>query len=856
MKKNTKWILYIGIFLASIMVYVMILMIENAYPFGERSFLVYDANVQYNNMLHLLIEWVHSSDKSMMIWDKGLGVGIYQNMIYYCMSPFNLIAIILGEHHVELSLVIIIIVKAACLSVSALYFFEHTNKRNSDCTLGKCQLTLISVVCSLAYGFCGYVLAYGHNIIWLDGMIILPMIALGIERLVEKCDWKLYLICLAVSLIVNFYYAFYICMFAVIYFLLENRNSFRDFGKKSLLFAGVSLLAAMMAGVTLIPALCTILNSVPSINGLDQPGIAQWGSIGEYISSFYPLKTITCGYLFNHNSFCGTIVIFLVVLFLASEIPTAKQKIKYFITIVLLVLGLNWLKLNYVFHGFTVPHGLGNRFAIILTFILLVMGYMVLINMDKLKLKNIVAAASVSVTIFVISLIDNRNMIVPWAYLLFVTFIISYTILFVLYKRKSIKRGTLVGWIFGLWICEILGNAFYTMPDKTNDIRMTDEIKLSEWLDVYDNLDLQNGERKTALLYENYIPKTEVNWYSSMVNGNAIKAFGSMGMGHFDNVEYVYNGTTPLTALMYNVRYVLSNEAGVWGGYHTLEENDIYHVYEADALAGMGFMLNRDIVNWSGDKKAVENQNDFVSLGCGIDEPLFTEIDADITEENLYGMEIVNRAEGYYLYRCQTDMFTPNIHIDFVADKDMELYLYSSDNREQYVSVQADGEEVVSGKYFLTEYLSAIGNVKSGQHITIILYSGAAMDECGEKYFKLYSFNRAAYEQAKTRILDETMEFAEYDGNSFTGRISVKNDGILYLAFPYNNGFTIKADGVITDKIELGSGFLGVHLDAGEHEIVIEYKTPGLMMGAILSLLGICIFVLCSHIIQKPLDGS
>lgn len=112
------------------------------------------------------------------------------------------------------------------------------------------------------------------------------------------------------------------------------------------------------------------------------------------------------------------------------------------------------------------------------------------------------------------------------------------------------------------------------------------------------------------------------------------------------------------------------------------------------------------------------------------------------------------------------------------------------------------------------------------------------------------------YEQAKTRILDETMEFAEYDGNSFTGRISVKNDGILYLAFPYNNGFTIKADGVITDKIELGSGFLGVHLDAGEHEIVIEYKTPGLMMGAILSLLGICIFVLCSHIIQKPLDGS
>lgn len=44
-----------------------------------------------------------------------------------------------------------------------------------------------------------------------------------------------------------------------------------------------------------------------------------------------------------------------------------------------------------------------------------------------------------------------------------------------------------------------------------------------------------------------------------MINGYYVNAFETMGMAHFDNVECVYDGATPLTAMMYNVRYVLTN---------------------------------------------------------------------------------------------------------------------------------------------------------------------------------------------------------------------------------------------------------------------------------------------------------
>lgn len=846
MGKKANCLLYAGIFLLSILIYVLILIIDGAYPFGDKCFLVHDAYVQYNNMLHTLIEWIYSRDKSSILWDKGLGVGIYQDMLYYCMSPFNIIAVILGENHIEISLVLIIVVKASCISVAAFYFFEHTNKRKCDGILGAGTVTIISVVSSLAYGFCGYVLAYGHNIIWLDGMIILPLIAIGIERMTAQGDWKMYLIWLTISLVVNFYYAFYICLFAVIYFLLENRDSFREFVRKLLLFAGISVLSAMIAGVVLIPAAFAIMNSAASMDTINQAGIEQWGNIAEYISSFYPFKEITCGYLFNNNSFCGSVVIFLVLLFVVSGASTAKQKVKYGITVIFLVLGLNWLELNYVLHGFVVTHGMGNRFAIILTFILLVMGYTVLLNINRLKRMDVFIAIGITAVIFIISILGNEDMSVSWAYIIFMFLVILYAILIVLYTRKSIKAGTVIIWILVTWVCELGGNAFYTMKDKKNDMQMTDSIKLSEWSEVYDSLDTRAGERKTALIDEDYAPKTEVNWYSSMVNGNAINAFRSMGMGHFDNVEYVYSGTTPLTSLMFNVSYVLSNEKGLLGGYHILSENDIYNIYEADDLAGIGFVLDRSIVNWTGNKQPAENQNDFASLGCGIDGQLFSEVDLSNVKERFNLLDILDSEEGYYLYRNNTNSFSPNVHIDFVADKDMELYLFSSDNRDQNVSVIVDGKEVVSSRYFLTEFVSTIGKVKAGQQITIILFGGAEYESCGEKNFKLYSFNRALFEQVKEEILDETMEFVGYEGNTFRGKISSKNGGILYLAFPYQDGFTIKVDGVITDKIKLGDGFMGVEIASGEHDIVISYKIPGLFLGICISLLGIMTTIVIS----------
>lgn len=68
-----------------------------AYPFGNSCFLTEDARVQYNTMLRVFLEYIHSGDTSGIMWNHGMGVDVYLNVLYYIMSPFNIICSYTGN---------------------------------------------------------------------------------------------------------------------------------------------------------------------------------------------------------------------------------------------------------------------------------------------------------------------------------------------------------------------------------------------------------------------------------------------------------------------------------------------------------------------------------------------------------------------------------------------------------------------------------------------------------------------------------------------------------------------------------------------------------------------------------------
>lgn len=851
--RKRKTGMYLLLFAVTLAVYLVVLIVGNMYPFGDKSFLYQDAYDQYTGIMQTFLEWIYSDDKSIFLWQKGLGVDFLLNIFYYCMSPFNIIAIIMGTDNIELSMTVILVLKASCLAPAALYFFKHSNiNRYVDDDLKKGYSQAMSMVMALAYALSGFMLAYNHNVIWMDSLILLPFVAIAVEKLAKNQGRISYILLLALTFFVNFYFAFFIVLFIILYFILQEWNSAKEFIKGALRFLFMSLIGVAVVGVIVIPSLYAI-TGISSVSSDDYN--VSWytiGNIGNFINSFYPLNELTTKELFNHNNYCGSVILILAGLFLSLKKLKIGYKIKYLAVILFLTVGLNTGGLNYVLHGFTVTHGMGNRFAFILIFILLIMGYVSVLNAKYFKMRYLIALIGMAVLLFIAELFLNDSQGSVYSYPAFMLLFAAYMLIFVFAVRKSIKWKTFYIWIVCLWTAELLVNAYFELADKVTDVRLDETMEVSEWVQEYEDLEVDAGERKTSLINQDYVVYSDTNWYSSMASGTAIDTFNSLGLSHYQNIEYTYRGLTPVTALMYNVRYVLTNETKVLAGYHLLSDDNGIYFYEADELLGLGFVMDDDIVNWTGEKSAAENQNDLVTLASGgqVGEDVFEKVDISEDEISWNGLDILGVDGHTYTYQANNDV-SVSIAVNFTADSDMDIYVECSDTRLQGIYAYIDGEMTVTDEYVESSSIVHVGEVSAGQTVRIMLFSGAKYGDVGVKEFEVYSFNQAVFDEFEELVSGNQLEFLGYDGNTMNASISSDKDGILYLAYPYNEGFTIYVDGEEQEVIKLGTGLMGVKITAGYHEIVLEYKTPLLVTGIVVSVLGLCALLVLIFYLRK-----
>lgn len=77
------------------------------------------------------------------------------------------------------------------------------------------------------------------------------------------------------------------------------------------------------------------------------------------------------------------------------------------------------------------------------------------------------------------------------------------------------------------------------------------------------------------------------------------------------------------------------------------------------------------------------------------------------------------------------------------------------------------------------------------------------------------------------------------EGDCLSGRVTNETDGYLITSIPYDENFMVTIDGEVVDSIRVNTSFLGAKLDAGNHEIRIEYHAPGKKVGVMMSIVGI-----------------
>ena len=142
-------------------------------------------------------------------FSNGLGGDMAGNIAYYVLSPLNFIVFLFPANKINIAVYVIILLKLGLMSGTftwlILKWFNF-------------KYQAYAIFLGIAYSLSGYSVAYAGNVMWFDGLILLPLITYALVRGIKTNKWLAYSILLACAIIFNYYIGYMIAIFLVLYF--------------------------------------------------------------------------------------------------------------------------------------------------------------------------------------------------------------------------------------------------------------------------------------------------------------------------------------------------------------------------------------------------------------------------------------------------------------------------------------------------------------------------------------------------------------------------------------------------------------------------------------------------------------
>lgn len=852
MKNGTKRkICYMIAYVVPIVILIIHMYKAGCYPFGDKTILMGDANSQYISFMKLLIDNVRNGESILFDWHIGMGSEFYQIFCYYLASPFNLIAIMIGMWNLELGVVVTMLIQIGMCSVTMMYYLGHTiGNRGEDSN----QKYGLRVLFSISYAMCDYLLAYQYNYIWLISLIMAPLIMLGVEKLVYQRTFGLYSVSLIIVFATNFYFAWFICILSFIWFIDTLHGNKKDILNNIKNYFVSSILAALSASFVLLPCYFAVKGRPVNSVNVNEGFIDKFGNIANYMKGFLWGDSIDINgkVVFTNNNYVGLTTLILALLYMFVPNIKLSRRIKRCVIILLFTFFQNWAVGVYIFHGFTFPNQIFSRNMFILMLILIMTAFETIINIDKIKVWRIAVAGGIMCVFICIALFGSSTEQSATSYIGSI-FICTYLfICLVLYAKKSIAKKALVVNFIIVGIIEIVSNAGFVSRDiweYSKDYKMSADM----WADDYSKIKNDNGERKTSWIdSQNSMSYSDTNIYSSIMCRNMLDWNSKLGLAFQSNGgSYAYKGSTPLTALLSNVRYVLTDQSIYFGGYECsdettfyskyLQKDKTYSVYKSDYLVGLGFMVPESIRDWSmsGTPFEVQNQVSDDVLGLG---DVFTEISDYDFEVQANGCDVLSEELGCVKYRnsmSDTGRYS-NIVYSYLIPEDMDMYVCVKDLKQVLSYVYVDSVPLENdGEYLTQTEMLHVGKVKKGQLLTLIISNNSSYGEESSTNIYVYKYNDIVMDRVLETLEKSPLYVEKITMTHVLGNVNADKEGVLYTSIPYYKGFKVYVDGKKSDIIKIGNTMCGVELTEGKHIIEFRYMPYGLKCGSILSVIGL-----------------
>ena len=160
-----KTLLYFASFFVPFFVLLGIFKFMDVYPFGNNSYFPIDVDSQYLSFFTYFRNIFTEGSSLFYSLGKSIGGEMYGLFAYYLSSPFNLIFLCFDKANASIAFYIVFVVKMAFSGLTMCYYLNRRKPAN-----------FLSLIFAFGYALSSYAITYGFNIMWLDGMILLPLV--------------------------------------------------------------------------------------------------------------------------------------------------------------------------------------------------------------------------------------------------------------------------------------------------------------------------------------------------------------------------------------------------------------------------------------------------------------------------------------------------------------------------------------------------------------------------------------------------------------------------------------------------------------------------------------------------------
>lgn len=797
---------------------------------GGYSLIVVDGLHQYMPFYSDYYDKLTSSSSLFYSFQEGMGTNFLSLWAYYLASPLNFLILLFPKEKLNTAVSLIITLKIVLCGWSFAYAALHRSRVKYK------HPGVIPL--AVAYAMSNFVIGYYWNVMWMDSIMVFPLIILGFDYLVEKRDARLYVLSLFYALFCNYYIGFMICLFLVLWAVLYHYNGFREMLRTAGLFTVGSLIAGGLAGVVLLPAYLGIMQTASASQTF--PG---WNTYGSYWNIFQahllgnePINNqVDDG---GVNLYCGIFTLFLMFIYLFSTQFAIRDKIRYFFLLILMLISFNTEILNYIWHGFHNQYGIPNRFSFLYIFVLLWMGYEVLLRYRRIAIVEETFAAVSVVLLNVLCYTQADTKLKVICYILTGALALLYMLLsygYTLYKKKgktwrAVLAGAMAaemagGAIYG-WVCGGRIDVNYYFKDTAAIEQIVEQLYAED--DSFYRMEIGNTRMLDEPTWHNLRCLT---LFGSTALGDMVTAMGRLGFYTGAN-EYLYCGATPLTNAITGMRYVLyregdfNNNTAVYKG--TVDGVSIYEI--PDSLP-VGFCVGEDLTELEAFSTYFNVQNTFAHEATGITDPIFTRVDLAYSA---LGTGCAVSVDGNKISYTNSGMGRPTVQTSFIVEENMDLYLDISGGNVRQVKVFLDDQQIADDRYQNQAF--RLGYVTEGQEIMLEYTFNDNGTDGGVITMHASQFHEDTWKRVYEKLREHPFEVDEFRDGYFRGTVDAGKGQILFLSIPYEEGWTVWVDGMEVEPKTVLNAFMAIELPEGNHTVELRFVSEGFYQGLLITI--------------------